>query len=74
MQSLKDNSLISLNCNATMNWCYGTAIDGCGYVVGQWVKHHPRGNVVLARPEDFTAWLWNVETAACMTVLSGYGG
>jgi WD40 repeat protein len=74
MQSLKGNSLISLNCNATMDWCCGTAIDGCWYVVGQWVKHHPRGNVVLARPEDFTAWLWNVETAACMTVLSGHGG
>jgi hypothetical protein len=55
MQSLKGNSLISLNCNATMDWCCGTAIDGCCYVVGQWVKHHPRGNVVLARPEDFTA-------------------
>ncbi|CAK9857206.1 unnamed protein product [Sphagnum jensenii] len=39
-----------------------------------WVKHHPRGNVVLARPEDFTALLWNVEAAACMTVLSGHGG
>jgi WD40 repeat protein len=74
MQSLKGNSLISLNCNATMDWCYGTAIDGCWYVVWQWVKHHPRGNVVLARPEDFTAWLWNVETAACITVLSGHGG
>jgi len=43
----------------------------CGWAVGETSS---RGNVVLARPEDFTAWLWNVETAACMIVLSGRGG
>ncbi len=29
---------------------------------------------MLAGSEDFTAWLWNAETGACMTVLSGHGG
>ena len=33
-----------------------------------WLQWHPRGNVLLAGSEDFTAWLWHAQTGACMHV------
>lgn len=42
--------------------------------MGQWVKWHPRGHLVLAGSDDMTAWLWNADTAACMAVFSGHSG
>ena len=31
-----------------------------------WLQWHPRGHVLLAGSEDFTAWLWNADDGACM--------
>ena len=31
-----------------------------------WLQWHPRGSVVLAGSEDFTTWMWNADSAACM--------
>ena len=47
------------------------ALEGPGEAVN-WVQWHPRGNVLLAGSEDFTAWLWNAQTGACMHVRSHY--
>ena len=33
-----------------------------------WVKWHPKGNVVLAGSEDFTMWMWLAQTGSCMQV------
>ena len=43
------------------------SLEGPGEAVN-WVQWHPRGNVLLAGSEDFTAWLWNAQTGACMHV------
>ena len=42
-------------------------LEGPGEAVN-WLQWHPRGNVLLAGSEDFTAWLWNAQTSACMHV------
>ncbi len=42
-------------------------LEGPGEAVN-WLQWHPRGNVLLAGSEDFTAWLWNAQTGACMHV------
>ena len=34
----------------------------------EWLHWHPRGDLILAGSEDFTAWLWNAQTGAFMTV------
>ena len=49
------------------------SLEGPGDAVG-WVAWHPKGNVVLAGAEDFTAWMWLATTGACMAVFSGHGG
>ena len=32
----------------------------------EWVRWHPRGDIVLAGSEDFTAWMWNATTGVFM--------
>lgn len=34
----------------------------------EWMHWHPRGHVLLAGSEDFTAWLWNAADGSCMQV------
>ena len=34
----------------------------------EWVRWHPKGNVVLAGAADFSAWMWLAQTGACMQV------
>lgn len=46
----------------------------CSVVCPQWVKWHPRGHLILAGSEDFTAWLWNANSGACLNVFSGHSG
>jgi len=48
-------------------------LDGPGGGV-DWLAWHPRGEVLLAGSEDFTAWLWLARTGQCLGVLSGHGG
>ena len=33
-----------------------------------WVAWHPRGDVVLAGSEDFSAWMWLARSGDCMQV------
>lgn len=40
----------------------------------EWVQWHPRGHVVLAGAEDFTAWMWNADSGGCMQVFTGHAG
>jgi len=40
----------------------------------EFLKWHPRGPVVLAGSEDYSAWMWNASTGACMQVFTGHGG
>ena len=44
-------------------------LEGPGEAV-EWVSWHPRGNVILAGSEDFTAWMWNAQTGDMMQVIS----
>ena len=32
----------------------------------EWLAWHPRGDVLLAGSEDFTAWMWNASLGTCM--------
>lgn len=41
------------------------ALEGSGGGL-EWLQWHPRGHVLLAGSEDFTAWLWNADDGACM--------
>lgn len=34
----------------------------------EWVHWHPKGDIILAGSDDFTAWLWNAQTGTCMQV------
>ena len=34
----------------------------------EWLAWHPRGDVLLAGSDDFTAWMWNASSGACMQV------
>ena len=38
----------------------------------EWVRWHPKGNVLLAGSEDFTAWMWNAGDGSLMQVFSGH--
>lgn len=38
----------------------------------EWVRWHPKGDVVLAGSEDFTAWMWNARDGALMQVFAGH--
>eukprot|EP00898_Chlorokybus_atmophyticus_P007908 jgi/Chlat1/8118/Chrsp75S07571 len=40
----------------------------------EWLQWHPRGNVLLAGSEDFSAWMWNVPDGQCMQVFAGHAG
>ena len=40
----------------------------------EWLRWHPRGPVLLAGSEDYTAWMWNADTGVCMQVFSGHRG
>jgi len=40
----------------------------------EWVKWHPKGDVVLAGSEDFTMWMWLAQSGTCMQVFSGHQG
>ena len=40
-------------------------LEGSGEAV-EWLSWHPRGNVLLAGSEDFTSWMWNAQSGACM--------
>ena len=35
----------------------------------EWLSWHPRGDVLVAGSEDFTAWMWNASSGAVMQVL-----
>jgi WD40 repeat protein len=34
----------------------------------EWVRWHPKGNVVLAGSDDMSVWMWLAQTGACMQV------
>ena len=36
----------------------------------EWLAWHPRGDVLLAGSEDFTAWMWNASLGTCMQARS----
>jgi WD40 repeat protein len=36
-----------------------------------WLQWHPRGAVLVAGSEDFTAWMWNTDSGQCMQVAAG---
>ena len=40
-------------------------LEGPGDAV-EWLAWHPRGDVLLAGSEDFTAWMWNASLGTCM--------
>lgn len=42
-------------------------LEGPGEAI-EWVSWHPRGDVVLAGSEDFTAWMWNAQSGDMMQV------
>ena len=42
-------------------------LEGPNDAIG-WLDWHPRGDLILAGSEDFTIWLWNARTGACMAV------
>ncbi len=42
-------------------------LEGPGGAV-EWVKWHPKGNVVLAGSEDMTMWMWLAASGDCMQV------
>jgi ribosome assembly protein SQT1 len=48
-------------------------LDGPGGGI-EWLAWHPRGEVVLAGSEDYTAWMWLARTGQCLGVLSGHSG
>ncbi|CEF97263.1 G-protein beta WD-40 repeat [Ostreococcus tauri] len=47
------------------------SLDGPGGGI-DWLSWHPRGRVVLAGSEDFTAWMWNGDDGALMQVFTGH--
>lgn len=42
-------------------------LEGPGGAI-EWAQWHPKGDVILAGSDDFTAWLWNAQTGTCMQV------
>ena len=44
-------------------------LEGPGDAV-EWLAWHPRGDVLLAGSEDFTAWMWNASLGTCMQACS----
>ena len=37
-----------------------------------WIKWHPRGNVLLAGSSDGTCWMWNADDASVLGVFAGH--
>ncbi|DBA96558.1 TPA: hypothetical protein ACH3X1_015429 [Trebouxia sp. C0004] len=48
-------------------------LEGPGEAI-EWVSWHPRGDVVLAGSEDFTAWMWHAQSGDMMQVFYGHTG
>ncbi|KAL3678393.1 hypothetical protein R1sor_021349 [Riccia sorocarpa] len=48
-------------------------LDGPGEGI-EFIKWHPRGNLLLAGSEDFSAWLWNADSGRCLNVFTGHSG
>ena len=46
-------------------------LEGPGGAI-EWVRWHPKGNVVLAGSDDMTMWMWLAQTGACMQVREGH--
>lgn len=44
----------------------------CAFLLKQWLKWHPRGNVILAGGEDGTVWMWQIPSGNCMAVFTGH--
>lgn len=42
-------------------------LEGPGDAI-DWLQWHPKGNVLLAGSEDFSAWMWSAETGIMMQV------
>lgn len=42
-------------------------LEGPGGAI-EWLHWHPKGDVILAGTDEFTVWLWNAQTGACMQV------
>ncbi|CAN0896871.1 Angio-associated migratory cell protein [Linum grandiflorum] len=40
----------------------------------EWVRWHPRGHIVLAGSNDCSAWMWNADRGAVLSVFYGHGG
>lgn len=38
----------------------------------EWIAWHPRGKVVLAGSEDYSAWMFSASTGQCMQVFTGH--
>uniref|UniRef100_A0A7S3JVG8 Anaphase-promoting complex subunit 4 WD40 domain-containing protein n=1 Tax=Aureoumbra lagunensis TaxID=44058 RepID=A0A7S3JVG8_9STRA len=47
-------------------------IEGPGDV--EWLRFHPRGDVILAGSGDGTVWLWQARTGECLRVFVGHEG
>jgi len=37
----------------------------------EWLDWHPKGTVLLAGSQDFTVWMWNATSGACMQANPG---
>ena len=55
-------------CRSALDGALQRTLEGPGGGV-DWLQWHPRGMVLLAGSEDFSAWLWNVADGSCMQVL-----
>ncbi|KAF5825567.1 WD40-repeat-containing domain protein [Dunaliella salina] len=40
----------------------------------EWVRWHPKGNVLLAGSDDMTMWMWLALTGAYMQMFAGHSG
>lgn len=48
-------------------------LEGTGGAL-EWVRWHPKGDVVIAGTDDFMVYMWNAATGAVMQVFSGHSG
>ncbi|EFJ16805.1 hypothetical protein SELMODRAFT_116037 [Selaginella moellendorffii] len=39
-----------------------------------WLCWHPRGHILLAGSQDFSVWMWNADSGACLSVFTGHSG
>ena len=62
---MRDSLTLDQHGRDTSNGALKQTLDGPGGGV-DWVQWHPRGAVLLAGSEDFTAWLWNATDGTCM--------